>query len=178
MIKNKRNARVAGMLIGTAFGILYGLALGNIALGIGVGVSLGAAIGANLAGEELIKDKKTRRRTSMALLGTMLLGAAVFGVMEGNIIEGLAAGIGFSFVVGLKWDKLYDERMSAMFSKAARNAFVVINAGFSFVVFFGEVLKYTIISTIPLIEQIKYVIYISWVVFLGSWLYHANYKGE
>ena len=126
----------------------------------------------------MIKDKKTRRRTSWALLGTMILGAAVFGIYEGNIIEGVAAGIGLSFVVGLKWDKLYDERMSAMFSKAARNAFVVVNAGFSFVVFFGEVLKYTPLVVVPLIEQIKWVIYLSWLVFLGSWIYHANYKGE
>jgi hypothetical protein len=178
MMKNKQNARLVGMAIGILIGALWGLAMDNIALGIGVGVSFGVAIGQRLAGEELIKDKKTRRRMSWSILGTLLLGSAVFGVLKGNIIEGIAAGIGFSFVVGLKWDRLYDERMSAMFSKAARNAFVVVNAGFSFVVFFGEVLQYTIIASVPLIEQIKFVIYTSWAVFLASWLYHANYKGE
>lgn len=178
MIKNKQNARLTGMVIGAVLGIFYGLALDNIALGIGVGLPMGVAIGQRLAGEEIIKDKKIRRRTSWALLGTMFLGAAVFGVYEGNIIEGVAAGIGLSFVVGLKWDKLYDERMSSMFSKAARNAFVMVNAGFSFVVFFGEVMKFTPLAVVPLIEQIKYVIYISWAVFLASWIYHANYKGE
>ena len=178
MMKNKKNARMVGMLIGTAFGIFYGLAIDNIAIGIGMGLGVGGAIGSSLAGEELIKDKKTRRRTSWALLGSMMIGSAVFGMLQGNVIEGLAAGIGFSFVIGLKWDRLYDERMSAVFSKATRNAFVAVNAGFSFVVFFGEVLKYTIVASVPLIEQIKYVIYISWAIFLVSWLYHANYKGE
>jgi hypothetical protein len=166
------------MIIGIIFGIFYGLALDNIAIGIGAGLGFGVAIGNMMTGEEIIKDKKTRRRTSFALLGTMLLGSVVFGFVQGNVLEGLAAGIGFSFVVGLKWEKLYDERMSAMFSKATRNAFVMVNAGFSFVVFFGEVLKYTPIAVIPLIEQIKYVIYMSWAVFLASWIYHANFKGE
>lgn len=153
------------------------MALDNIALGIGGGVSFGIAIGNSMAGEDLIKDKKTRRRMSWSILAFLLLGSAVFGVLKGSLIEGLSAGIEFSFVVGLKWDRLYDERMSAMFSKAARNAFVMVNAGFSFVVFFGEVLQYTPLGAIPVITQIKTVIYLSWGVFLASWLYHANYKG-
>lgn len=178
MMKNKQNAKLVGMALGIVFGIFYGLALDNIALGIGVGLPMGVAIGNGLSGDELIKDKKTRRRMSTGLLASLLLGAVAFGFLKGNVLEGLAAGIGMSFVVGLKWEKLYDERMSAMFSKAARNAFVVVNLGFSFVVFFGEVMEYTPLATIPLIEQIKWVIYISWAVFLTSWVYHANYKGE
>jgi Na+/H+-dicarboxylate symporter len=173
-----QNKKITGMILGVILGIFYGMALDNIALGIGVGVSFGVAIGNSMAGEELIKDKKTRRRISWSLLGSMILGSVVFGFLKGNVIEGLSAGIGFSFVVGLKWDKLYDERMSAMFSKAARNAFVMINAGFSFVLFFGDVIQYTPLGPVPVITQIKTVIYLSWAVFLASWLYHANYKGE
>ncbi len=177
-MENKQNKKIIGMILGIILGIFYGMALDNIALGIGVGVSFGVAIGNSMAGEELIKDKKTRRRISGGLLGSLLLGSLVFGILKGNVIEGLSAGIGFSFVVGLKWGRLYDERMSAMFSKAARNAFIMINAGFSFVVFFGEVLQYTPLGEVPIISQIKFVIYLSWAVFLASWLYHANYKGE
>ncbi len=177
-MEDKQNKKMIGMVLGIILGVFYGLALDNIALGIGVGVSFGVAIGNSMAGEELIKDKKTRRKVSWSLLGSMILGSVVFGILKGNVIEGLSAGIGFSFVVGLKWDKLYDERMSAMFSKAARNAFVMVNAGFSFVVFFGEVLQYTPLGPIPVITQIKTVIYLSWAVFLASWVYHANYKGE
>ena len=177
-MENKQNKKIIGMILGLILGVFYGMALDNIALGVGVGVSFGVAIGNSMTGEELIKDKKTKRRMSWGLLASLLLGSAVFGVLKGNLIEGLSAGIGFSFVVGLKWDRLYDERMSAMFSKAARNAFVMVNAGFSFVVFFGEVLQYTPLATVPVITQIKTVIYLSWAVFLASWLYHANYKGE
>ncbi len=65
-----------------------------------------------------------------------------------------------------------------MFSKAARNAFVVVNAGLSFVLIFGQGMEASIVANMPLGEQLKYVIYLSWVIFLVSWLYHANYKGE
>lgn len=65
-----------------------------------------------------------------------------------------------------------------MFNKASRNAFVVINAGFSQVVFFGEVMDFTFLSKVPLMPQLKYVIYLSWTVFVLSWVYHAYYKGE
>ena len=137
MIKNKRNARIYGMIIGIIFGVGVGLALDNIAIGMGMGIPYGVVIGKVLSGEELVKDKKTRRRVSWTMLSVSILGCILFGYVVGDIILGITAGIGFSFVIGLKWEKLYDERMSSMFSKAARNAFVTVNAGLSISLMFG-----------------------------------------
>ena len=64
MIKNKKNARIYGMIIGIIFGLGVGLALDNIAIGAGISIPYGIIIGKALAGEELVKDKKTRRRIS------------------------------------------------------------------------------------------------------------------
>ena len=177
MIKNKKNARVYGIIIGLIFGLGVGLALDNIAIGAGISIPYGIIIGKALAGEELVKDKKTRRRVSWTMLSISILGSIAFGYIVGDIILGLTAGIGFSFVIGLKWEKLYDERMSSMFSKAARNAFVTINAGMSIVLMFSQGLETPVIN-LPLGELLQYVIYLSWAVFLLSWFYHANYKGE
>ena len=177
MIKDKRNARLIGMIIGIIFGIGIGIALDNIAVGAGLGIPYGVVLGRVLSGEELIKDKKTRRRFSWAMLSVSILGCLLFGYIVGDVVMGLTAGIGFSFVIGLKWEKLYDERMSSMFSKAARNAFVTINAGLSLSLMFSQGLENPII-TIPIGQMLKYVIYVSWAVFLLSWFYHANYKGE
>ena len=178
MIKNKTNAKIIGMAIGLAIGIGVGLALDNIAIGAGLGIPYGIIFGKVLAGEEFVKDKKTRRTVSWTMLAFSILGCLLFGYIIGDIILGLSAGIGFSFVIGLKWEKLYDERVSKMFNKAARNAFVVINAGFSSVLIFGQGMSDTILANISLGDQLKYVIYLSWAIFLVSWLYHANYKGE
>jgi hypothetical protein len=165
------------MIIGIILGMGIGLAIDNIAIGAGLGVPYGVLLGKMLSGEELIKDKKTRRRISWTMLSLSILGCLTFGYVVGNIGLGITAGIGFSFVVGLKWEKLYDERMSSMFSKAARNAFVTINAGLSMVLMFSQGLENPI-TYLPLGQSLKYVIYLSWAVFLLSWFYHANYKGE
>ena len=178
MMENKENAKLVGWVVGMLIGMGVGLAMGNIAIGSGIGVSLGMAFAKQLSGEDPKGDKKTKRRTSWIMLGSMTLGCVVFGIITGHILEGFASAIGLSFVVGLKWEQLYDERMSSMFSKAARNAFVVINAGFTFIVFFNEVIEYSFLAAVPFIQQLKSVIYISWAVFLVSWVYHANYKGE
>jgi hypothetical protein len=177
MMKDKTNARILGMLIGLIMGVGVGQALDNIALGIGLGISYGVALSFAFSKQEVVRDKKTRRRLSWTMLSVSILGCLLFGYIVGDIVLGVTAGIGFSFVVGLKWEKLYDERMSSMFSKAARNAFVTINAGLSLVLIFGHGLENPLF-TLPLGEQLKYVIYLSWVVFLLSWIYHSNYKGE
>jgi len=177
MIKNKKNSRLYGMIIGIILGLGVGLALENIAVGAGLGISYGIVLGKVLSGEELVKDKKTRRRVSWTMLSVSILGCLAFGYIVGDIVMGITAGIGFSFVIGLKWEKLYDERMSSMFSKAARNAFVTINAGLSLSLMFGQGLE-TPIILVPMGQLLQYVIYLSWIVFLLSWAYHANYKGE
>ena len=177
MMKNKKNARLYGMIIGLVLGLGLGLALDNIAIGAGLGIPYGVVLGRVLSGEELVKDKKTRRRLSWTMLSASILGCLLFGYIVGDIVMGIAAGIGFSFVIGLKWEKIYDERMSSMFSKAARNAFVTINAGLSLSLMFGQGLENPVVN-IPIGQLLQYVIYLSWAVFLLSWFYHANYKGE
>lgn len=177
MFEDKRRARLIGMVLGLIVGIGLGLALDNIAVGMALGISYGVALGRAFSGQELIKDKKTRRRFSWGMLSVSMLGCLAFGYIIGDIVLGLTAGIGFSFVIGLKWEKLYDERMSSMFSKAARNAFVTINAGLSMVLMFSQGMETPLID-LPLGTLLQYVIYLSWAVFLLSWLYHANYKGE
>ena len=177
MIKNKKNARLYGMIIGIVFGLGVGLAIDSLPIGMGMGIPYGVVLGRVLSGEELVKDKKTRRRLSWTMLSVSILGCLAFGYIVGDIVLGITAGIGFSFVIGLKWEKLYDERMSSMFSKAARNAFVTVNAGLSLSLMFGQGLENPIVD-IPIGQLLQYVIYLSWAVFLLSWIYHANYKGE
>lgn len=177
MIKNKQNARIYGMILGIIFGLGVGLAIDSIPIGMGMGIPYGVVLGRVLSGEELVKDKKTRRRVSWTMLSVSILGCLAFGYIVGDIVMGITAGIGFSFVIGLKWEKLYDERMSSMFSKAARNAFVTVNAGLSLSLMFSQGLETPVIN-IPIGQLLQYVIYLSWIVFLLSWVYHANYKGE
>jgi hypothetical protein len=176
---DEQTKRAAGWVTGILIGLVWGYFMENYALGIAMGTALGVVFSKQFAGEEPIQDKKTRRRVMWLALAMMVAGALAYGYITGDLLSGLSAGIGLSFVVGLKWEKMYDERMSAVFSKAARNAFVVVCAGFSFVTFFDELVELTpFLSAVPVVGRFVGVMYASWAVFLASWMYHSYLRGE
>ena len=176
---DKQTKKTAGWVTGILIGLAWGYLMENYAIGIAMGTALGVVFSKQLAGEEPIQDKKTRRRVMWLSLAMMVAGALAYGYITDNLVSGLSAGIGLSFVVGLKWEKMYDERMSAVFSKAVRNAFVVVCAGFSFVAFFDELVELTPwLATVPVVGRFVGVMYASWAVFLASWMYHSYLKGE
>jgi hypothetical protein len=177
MMENKRNAMFIGMIIGLIIGVGVGLALDNFGLGIGLGVAYGTALGVALSKRKPIKDKKKARIFSWTMLFSSGLGFLLFGTIIGDVFGGLAAAIGISFVIGLKWERLYDERVSGIFSKAARNSFVTVNAGLSIAFIARHTLEETL-SSISTGELTSYIVYFSWIVFLISWIYHGNYIGE
>lgn len=176
---DKQTKRAAGWAVGILLGLVWGYFMENYALGVAMGVALGAVFSKRLAGEEPIQDKKTRRLVMWAGLAVMVAGTAVYGYITGDLVSGISAGIGLSFVVGLKWEKMYDERMSAVFSKAARNAFVVVCAGFSILAFFDEIVELAPwLAALPVADRFVYTMYASWAMFLVSWVYHSYIRGE
>ena len=176
---DKQTKRAAGWAAGILLGLVWGYFMENYALGVAMGVAFGSVFSRRFAGEEPIQDKKTRRLVMWAGLAVMVAGAAAYGYITGDLVSGISAGIGLNFVVGLKWEKMYDERMSAVFSKAARNAFVVVCAGFSFLAFFDEMVELTPwLATVSVVNRFVYVMYASWAAFLVSWVYHSYLKGE
>lgn len=179
MQTDKQTRRAAGWVIGILLGLVWGYFMENYALGLAMGTALGAVFSKRLVGEEPIQDKRTRRMVMWLGLCMMVAGAVAYGYVTGDLVSGLSAGIGLSFVVGLKWEKMYDERMSAVFSKAARNAFVVVCAGFSFLAFFDEIVELAPwIAAVAVVDRFVGVMYASWAIFLVSWVYHSYLRGE
>jgi len=176
---DKQTKRVAGWAMGFLLGLVWGYFMGNYTIGLAMGTVLGAIFSRRLAGEEPIQDKKTGRLVMWLGLAMMVAGAVTYGYITGDLMSGLSAGIGLSFVVGLKWEKLYDERMGAVFSKAARDAFVVVCAGFSFLAFFDEIVELAPwLASVPVVDRFVGVMYASWAIFLVSWVYHSYLRGE
>ena len=103
----------------------------------------------------------------------------MYGFVVGDVRSGIGAAIGLSFVIGLKGEKLFDERISNFFSKATRDAFVFANAGFTYVGFFHQLVDLIpYVDRIPVMDRFVYVLFLSWLVFLISWIYHYYVKGE
>jgi hypothetical protein len=167
------------MLVGFVSGLVLGILIDNITLGVIWGGAFMVPIGKAFAGEELIEDKETRRRFVFISTLTLVAGCLAYGLIVGDIRSGIGASIGLSFVIGLKGEKLFDERISNIFNKATRDAFVFANAGFTYVGFFHqlvEVIPY--VENMAILDRFVYVLFLSWLVFLISWVYHYYVKGE
>jgi hypothetical protein len=176
---DKSKKRILGTLLGYVIGLIWGFAMDNMALGLVMGTAMAVPLGKSLAGEELIQDKATRRRVVFITTLSMAIGCIAYGFIAGDMRSGIGAAIGLSFVVGLKGEKLFDERLANVFNKATRDAFLTANVGFSYVGFFHELLDAVpAINLIPVMERFIYVLFLSWAVFLISWLYHYYWKGE
>ena len=133
-----------------------------------------------MEGKEIyVKDEETKGQISGAVL-SLLAVCIIAGFGMGDVVAGLGSAIAYSLVLGLRTKKLWtDERTSAIFSKASRNAFVVVNLAFPWVVFWDKITFRN-----PFLNQLSYralffvVMVFSWVVFLMSWLYHNYLIGE
>jgi hypothetical protein len=176
---DKSNRKMLGMLVGFAFGLILGVLFDNIILGLIWGSVMTVPLGKAFAGEELIEDKGTRRRFTLISTLTLVAGCLMYGFAVGDVRSGIGAAIGLSFIIGLKGEKLFDERISNIFSKATRDAFVFANAGFTYVGFFHQLVDVIpFVDRIPIMDRFVYVLVLSWLVFLLSWVYHYYVKGE
>jgi len=176
---DKSTRKNLGMLLGFVMGLAIGVLTDNITLGLIWGGAMTVPMGKAFAGEELIEDKGTRQRFTLISTLTLVAGCLMYGIVVGDVRSGIGAAIGLSFVIGLKGEKIFDERISNIFSKATRDAFVFANAGFTYVGFFHQlvdVIPY--IDRIPVMDRFVYVLFLSWLVFLLSWVYHYYVKGE
>lgn len=126
------------------------------------------------------EQKKTMRLASWSLSATVILEALMYSSFSGDYLSGVGGGIGLVFSVGLSFGTMYDERLGNIFSKAARNAFVVLVAAMSVVGFIDEAMwiAYPELMTYLDPNPLLPLLWMSYAVFVGSWIYHAYVKGE
>jgi hypothetical protein len=145
--------------------ILFASLIGLAATGsLGKGVSL---------------TKQTRRAVTAAVFSCMLLLGLTLGYMTGDYVSGVVGAFALSFVIILKAERLFDERVGVVLAKAGRDGFVAGNILVNLHFMLGG-----IIGDLPLISawttrgQLAAAVCFTWVVFLASAAYHAFVKGE
>jgi len=176
-----RKKRWALIGLRTVIGAAAGVIIGRLPAGAFAGDVAGIVIGIAKYGNpqpETPEQKKTMRLASWSLSATVILGALMYSSFSGDYLSGVGGGLVFS--VGLSFGTLYDERLGSIFSKAARNAFVVLVAAMSVVGFMDEAMWIAYPELMPYMNPnpLLPLLLMSYAVFAGSWIYHAYVKGE
>jgi len=159
-------------------GAAIGYTVGSTTTGLLVGFLLGMALTGGF--RRTVKWTKAQRRVIIAAAFTgMILVGLSFGVVTGDYVSGLGSAIAMSLVIVLKMEKVFDERIGALVSKAGRDGFVAANLAFAALLFAARLAgdEPPLASLAPsgwvLVAAVT-----SWCVFLVSATYHAYVKGE
>ncbi len=159
-------------------GAAAGYAIGQTTTGLLIGFILG--IGLTGGTHRTAKWPKAQRRIIVAAtLAAMLLVGASFGFLTGDYVSGLGSAAAMSLVVVLKMERLFDERVGALISKAGRDGFVAGNLAVA-----GLLFAVRLVGDDPLLSGLAPAGWLllaagaGWAVFLVSAGYHAYVKGE
>jgi hypothetical protein len=175
---NEKTKTVLILCLCLGGGAAAGYTIGQTTTGLLIGFILG--IGLTGGTHRTAKWSKPQRRVVVTVtLTAMLLVGASFGFLTGDYLSGLGSAIAMSFVVVLKMEKLFDERVGVLFAKAGRDGFVAGNLTLAALLFAAHLIDGD--SFLASLEPKMWLIMdagASWVVFLVSAIYHAFIKGE
>jgi hypothetical protein len=159
-------------------GAAAGYIVGSITTGLMVGLFLGLALTGGF--RRTMKWTKAQRRVIIAAAFTgMILVGLSFGIITGDYVSGLGSAIAMSLVIVLKMEKLFDERIGALFSKAGRDGFVAANLAFAALLFAARLAgDDPLLAALTPTGWVLIAAVTSWGVFLVSATYHVYVKGE
>jgi hypothetical protein len=159
-------------------GAAIGYAVDSTTTGLLVGFLLGIALTGGF--RRTVKWTKAQRRVIIAAAFTgMILVGLSFGIVTGDYVSGLSSAIAMSLVIVLKMEKIFDERIGALFSKAGRDGFVAANLAFAALLFAARLMgDDPLLASLTPTGWVLVAAVTSWCVFLVSAGYHVYVKGE
>jgi hypothetical protein len=168
---------------GTVLGGVIGFIFGSLPIGGFLGYMLGVIVGLikfGVAKPETLEQKKQMRLVMWALSATVLIGAITYASIEGNIVSAIGAGIGLTLSIGVSFGSLYDERMGTIFSKSARNAYIVLAFTMTLIGFMNTAVQLALPEIIQLLGANPFMslLWVSYSAFGISWIYHGYLMGE
>ena len=174
MEKNRSTLIIGICLVG---GALIGYLSGDTSTGLIIGFLLSLFFTRSYRTVSLSKANR-RIIVTIAFISMILVGIW-FGLETGDYLSGIGSAIAISFVIVLKMEKLYDERVGLLFSKASRDGFVTANLSLATLLFTNRLsMGEQFISALTIDKMLLIAMTPCWVVFLVSLAYHAYIKGE
>jgi hypothetical protein len=159
-------------------GAAIGYMIGALTTGLVVGLMFGLLLTGGF--RRTVKWSKAQRRVIIAVAFMSMISAGLaIGIITGDYVSGLGSAIAMSVVVVLKMEKVFDERIGALFSKAGRDGFVAANLAFAALLFAARLMgDDPLIASLTPTGSVLAAAVTSWCVFLVSAGYHAYVKGE
>ncbi len=159
-------------------GAIIGYFIGMTRTGLLVGFL--ASLGLTGSYRRKVSLSKTQRRIVVTIAFVLMLSVGVgFGLLTGDYISGLGSAIALSFVIVLKMERLFDERIGSLFSKASRDGFVAVNLSLAALIFANRLMiSESVLSVLSSNNWLLLAMAIGWAIFLISVIYHAYIKGD
>jgi hypothetical protein len=172
--KNQATIITAICLVG---GAVIGYLIGDASFGLIVGFLISLGITGSYRRVSL--TKANRRIIVGVVFTAMILVGIWFGLYTGDYLSGLGSAMALSFVIVLKMEKLYDERVGVLFNKASRDGFITANLVLALFLFTNRIYGGSqTLSFLTFNNILLTTLGLCWIVFLASLLYHAYIKGE
>lgn len=174
LVKNQATIITAICLVG---GAIIGYLMGDASFGLIVGFLISLGITGSYRKVSLTKANR-RIIVGGAFTGMILVGIW-FGLYTGDYLSGLGSAVAISFIIVLKMEKLFDERVGVLFNKASRDGFIASNLVLALFLYINRIYRGSqTLSFLNFNNLLLISIGLCWIVFLTSLLYHAYIKGE
>ena len=176
--------RIAGATAGMIIGLIAGIAL-NQATGYDITILtfvIGGPLAAILArayggpiSEAMGREERgLTRNVKLALIAIGVLAAGAFGVLTGDLVNGVGLAFMLLTVSGLRIGVIFDERMGRIYSRSATVALAVFSLCAGYLGFYQRALNPEQVT----VGSFMLVIWISWASLVLSLVYFYFFSGE
>ena len=170
----------AGMIIGLVAGIALNQATGyditilTVVIGGPLAAILARAYGGPISEAMGSEERGLTRNVKLALMAIGVLAAGAFGVLTGDLVNGLGLAFMLLTVSGLRIGVIFDERMGRIYSRSATVALAVFSLCAGYLGFYQRALNPEQVT----VGSFMLVIWISWASLVLSLVYYYFFSGE
>ena len=164
----------AGMVIGLVAGIALNQATGyditilTVVIGGPLAAILARAYGGPISEAMGSEERGLTRNVKLTLMAIGVLAAGAFGVLTGDLVNGVGLAFMLLTVSGLRLGVIFDERMGRIYGRSATVALAVFSLCAGYVGFYQRALSPDQVT----VGSFMLVIWISWASLVLSLLYH------
>ena len=183
-LKENVTRRAAGATAGMIIGLIAAIALNQatgyditvltVVIGGPLAALLARAYGGPISEAMGSEERGLTRNVKLALMAIGVLAAGAFGVLTGNLVNGVGLAFMLVTVSGPRLGVIFDERMGRIYGRSATVALGVFSLCAAYVGFYQRALHPELVT----VDSFMMVIWITWASLVLSLAYYYFLGGE